>query len=251
MNVTYPMIPEEVSGFCAGKRAVLIVEEGQPAYIEDAVHAILRRADNTTTKLYGKAGDNQHAGAMQHETRVLPLAGEYTGEVVLAGMARFVGRAEPRGIDAANALQKFEALVAPKKKALELLGGPVPFRPPGFCVGCPERPVFSAMKMVERDLGAYHVSADIGCHTFSTLPPFNIGHTVLGYGLGMASNSARQHDVRPAHRDDHGRWRVLAQRADFRHCEHRVQQGRRHPRHHEERLQFRDRYAGTALQPPA
>jgi indolepyruvate ferredoxin oxidoreductase alpha subunit len=46
------------------------------------------------------------------------------------------------------------------------------------------------MKLVERDLGAYHVSADIGCHTFSTLPPFNIGHTVLGYGLGMASNSA-------------------------------------------------------------
>ena len=31
---------------------------------------------------------------------------------------------------------------------------------------------------------------DIGCHTFSTLPPFNIGNTVLGYGLGLASNSA-------------------------------------------------------------
>ena len=190
MNVTYPMIPEEVSDFCAGKRAVLIVEEGQPAYIEDAVHAILRRADNTSTKLYGKAGDNGHAGAMQQDTRVLPLAGEYTGEVVLTGMAQFVGRVVPRGVDAAKAVEKFEALVAPKKKALELLGGPVPFRPPGFCVGCPERPVFSAMKLVERDLGAYHVSADIGCHTFSTLPPFNIGHTVLGYGLGMASNSA-------------------------------------------------------------
>ena len=82
MNVTYPMIPEEVSDFCAGKRAVLVVEEGQPAYIEDAVHAILRRADNTGTKIYGKAGDNNHAGAMQANTRVLPLAGEYTGEVV-------------------------------------------------------------------------------------------------------------------------------------------------------------------------
>ena len=31
---------------------------------------------------------------------------------------------------------------------------------------------------------------EIGCHTFSTLPPFNIGNTVLGYGLGLASNSA-------------------------------------------------------------
>jgi indolepyruvate ferredoxin oxidoreductase alpha subunit len=52
--------------------------------------------------------------------------------------------------------------------------------------------VFAAMKLVEKDLGKYHVSADIGCHTFSTLPPFNIGHTVLGYGLGLASNSAVQ-----------------------------------------------------------
>jgi indolepyruvate ferredoxin oxidoreductase alpha subunit len=71
-----------------------------------------------------------------------------------------------------------------------MLGIPVPSRPPGFCVGCPERPVFSAMKLVERDQGKLHISADIGCHLFSTLPPFNIGNTVLGYGLGLASNSA-------------------------------------------------------------
>ena len=83
-----------------------------------------------------------------------------------------------------------ERLAAPKHKAAELLGAPVPARPPGFCVGCPERPVFSAMKLIERETGAFHVSADIGCHTFSTLPPFNIGNTVLGYGLGLASNAA-------------------------------------------------------------
>src|SRR5947208_648401 len=40
LNVTYPLVPEEVSAFCAGKRAVLMVEEGQPAYLEDALHAI-------------------------------------------------------------------------------------------------------------------------------------------------------------------------------------------------------------------
>jgi len=43
MNVTYPMVPEEVVQFCAGKREVLIVEEGQPAFIEEAVLATLRR----------------------------------------------------------------------------------------------------------------------------------------------------------------------------------------------------------------
>jgi indolepyruvate ferredoxin oxidoreductase alpha subunit len=164
MNVTYPMVPEEVTAFCAGKREVLIVEEGQPAYIEEAVLAQLRRSDINGVRIRGKD--------------VLPLAGEYTGEVVLTGLAKFLGR---------------ESAVAPikglKERAAQLLGG-LPMRPPGFCVGCPERPVFSAMKLLEKENGKFHVSADIGCHLFSTLPPFNIGNTVLGYGLGLASNSA-------------------------------------------------------------
>ena len=32
--------------------------------------------------------------------------------------------------------------------------------------------------------------ADIGCHLFSILPPFNIGNTTMGYGLGWAGASA-------------------------------------------------------------
>jgi indolepyruvate ferredoxin oxidoreductase alpha subunit len=66
----------------------------------------------------------------------------------------------------------------------------VPQRPPGFCTGCPERPIFTAMKMVEKEVGPMHVSADIGCHLFSILPPFNIGNTTMGYGLGGAAASA-------------------------------------------------------------
>jgi indolepyruvate ferredoxin oxidoreductase alpha subunit len=165
MNVTYPLIPDEIGGFCAGKKDVLIVEEGQPAYLEDAILALLRRQELNGVKLRGKD--------------VLPLAGEYTAEVVLTGIARFLGREE--------VVQPVKSL---KQKAAELLGAPLPTRPPGFCVGCPERPVFSAMKVIEKDSGKFHVSADIGCHLFSTLPPFNIGNTVLGYGLGLASNSA-------------------------------------------------------------
>jgi indolepyruvate ferredoxin oxidoreductase alpha subunit len=164
LNVTYPLVPEEITDFCKDKAQILVVEEGQPAYIEDAILAILRRREVPGVKVRGKD--------------VLPLAGEYTGEVVLTGLARFLNR---------------ESVVAPirelKKRASDLLAG-LPQRPPGFCVGCPERPVFSAMKVLEKESGRFHVSADIGCHLFSTLPPFNIGNTVLGYGLGLASNSA-------------------------------------------------------------
>ena len=175
MNVTYPLIPAELSAFCATKRSVLMVEEGQPNFIEDALHAILRRAD-IQTKVYGKD--------------VLPMAGEYTGEVMLGGLAKYIANAAPRGVDVTPIAAAPEKLAASKQRALQLLGGAVPNRPPGFCVGCPERPVFSAMKLLEREAGGYHVSADIGCHLFSSLPPFNIGNTVLGYGLGLASNSA-------------------------------------------------------------
>jgi indolepyruvate ferredoxin oxidoreductase alpha subunit len=46
------------------------------------------------------------------------------------------------------------------------------------------------MKLVEKELGPHHVAADIGCHLFSILPPFNVGATTMGYGLGPASAAA-------------------------------------------------------------
>ena len=175
LNVTYPLVPEEISEFCATKRAVLVVEEGQPAYLEQAIESILRRADLQTI-VVGKD--------------VLPMAGEYVAEVLLNGVARFLEGAVPKGVD----LEAVGALPAEladiKTRAAEALGQPIPKRPPSFCTGCPERPVFTAIKLVERELGKIHVAGDIGCHTFSALPPFNIGNSVLGYGLGLSSAAA-------------------------------------------------------------
>ena len=45
LNVTYPLVPGEIAQFCNGKRAVLVVEEGQPEFIEQEILAILRRHD--------------------------------------------------------------------------------------------------------------------------------------------------------------------------------------------------------------
>ena len=56
------------------------------------------------------------------------------------------------------------------------------------------------MKLVEKELGPHHVAADIGCHLFSILPPFNIGATTMGYGLGPASASAFNVEGRQARR---------------------------------------------------
>ncbi len=80
MNVTYPLIDDEIVDFCAGKNAVLIVEEGQPEFIEQAIATILRRRD-VNTKIFGKD--------------VLPMAGEYTADVALKGVRAFLAGAAP------------------------------------------------------------------------------------------------------------------------------------------------------------
>ena len=175
MNVAYPVIESEVLRFCEGKRAVLIVEEGQPNFVEQNLATILRQAGSTTV-LHGKD--------------ILPVAGEYTAAELLKGARAFgerYGRLQPLPAPVRKVIPLTE--LATPEPALPL-GDSVHARPPGFCTGCPERPIFSAMKLVERELGAHHVSADIGCHLFSILPPFNIGNTTMGYGLGGAGAAA-------------------------------------------------------------
>jgi indolepyruvate ferredoxin oxidoreductase alpha subunit len=173
LNVTYPIVDAEVVRFCAGKRAVLMVEEGQPDFIEQHLNTILRRAD-IQTRVHGKD--------------VLPMAGEYTGGVVLQGLARFIEQVAPQLLER-DRLPAF-LRARPGTAAAQALEQQVHGRPPSFCTGCPERPIFTAMKLVERELGPHHVSCDIGCHLFSILPPFNIGATTMGYGLGWAGAAA-------------------------------------------------------------
>ncbi len=173
LNVTYPLVDEEVKRFCGGKRAVLVVEEGQPDFLEQNLHAILRKAE-LATRIHGKD--------------LLPMAGEYTPSVVTGGLLKFVEKYGPELIDRA----RLPGLVKPLPLPPVQLDRHVQPRPPSFCTGCPERPIFTALKLVERELGPHHVSCDIGCHLFSILPPFNTGATTMGYGLGWAGAAALQ-----------------------------------------------------------
>ena len=173
MNVAYPLIDDEFERFCEGKRAVLVLEEGQPNFIEQNVADILRRLKSPTT-LHGKD--------------LLPLAGEYNTAIMLAGIKAFLQQYGKIPADPKE--RKVIPLQPVSAEASAALAANVHARPPGFCTGCPERPIFTAMKLVERELGPHHVTADIGCHLFSILPPFNIGATTMGYGLGAASAAA-------------------------------------------------------------
>ena len=226
LNVAYPLVEEEVLRFCEGKKAVLMIEEGQPEFLEQNLHAILRR-NGLDTQVHGKD--------------LLPMGGDYTVSVLEKGLHDFVKKHAPAALGlpvgisisrskaaSKTADNKTEAVAAEATEAIEaaiqqptaeaivvetdvassnaLVPAPVspavgpittssgapllPPRPPGLCVGCPERPIFSSFKLVEQELGMHHVSADIGCHLFSIMPPFNLGATTMGYGLGASSASA-------------------------------------------------------------
>jgi len=167
MNVTYPLVDEELVDFARAKKSVLMVEEGQPNFTEQALNKIFNDA-GLACKISGKD--------------VLPAYGEYSGQVTLEGIAAFLKEYRPDLADDTGSIT-----VAPLSGGLHAA---LPARPPGLCTGCPERPFFAAMKMLEQDYGEIHISADIGCNSFGTLPPFRIGNTIMGYGLGAASSSA-------------------------------------------------------------
>jgi indolepyruvate ferredoxin oxidoreductase alpha subunit len=173
LNVVYPLVPEEITRFSANKLAVLVVEEGQPEFIEQEIATLLRRAD-VQTKLHGKD--------------LLQMAGEYTAEVMVRALVRWLAEHAPQ-VDTSPGSDFLGRSGAIRQRVGELLG-PLPQRPPGFCVGCPERPVFSAMKLVGQAIGKPHVSMDIGCHSFASFEPFSQGNTVLGYGMSLAASAA-------------------------------------------------------------
>jgi indolepyruvate ferredoxin oxidoreductase alpha subunit len=171
-------VPEELVAFLRGKRTVLVVEEGMPAYIEAELKA-LAHDERLPVEIHGKDLLSPH--------------GEYVPGLVMTGLRRFLAAAGGRTYAAADVETRHDALTAHRSRIRDVLPGPVAKRPPSFCTGCPERPVFSAMKILrtrEPEIGDTHVSADIGCSTFSTQAPFNVGNSVLGYGMGLASSSA-------------------------------------------------------------
>jgi indolepyruvate ferredoxin oxidoreductase alpha subunit len=178
LNVLHPTVPEELLAFLRGKRRVLVVEEGMPNYLEQELKALAHEA-RLEVEIHGKD--------------VLSPHGEYVPHLVIGGLRTFLTAAASRSVPVARVEERHRALTGHQAGIRAVLPSPVAKRPPTFCTGCPERPVFSAMKLLrarEPAIGDTHVAADIGCHTFSTQAPFNVGNSVLGYGMGLASASA-------------------------------------------------------------
>ena len=231
LNVTYPLIDAEFARFCVGKKAILIIEEGQPEFIEQAVNTILRRAD-IQTRVEGKG--------------MLPMAGEYTGGVMKAGLRKFVAAYRPDLLPDARA----PAAAAPDDrlaKAQQAVAGKVHGRPPSFCTGCPERPIFAAMKLVERELGA--APRELRYRLPPVLDPAAVQSRQHHHGLWPRRRRRRgaQRRGRQTRHRPRRRRRVLAQRPRLERRQCRLQQERQRADRGRQRLFGRDRRTGRAL----
>src|ERR1700681_3621550 len=117
LNVVYPLVPEEVKDFCIGKRAVLVVEEGSPEYVEQQINMVLRGSD-ISTRVLGKG--------------CLSRTGDYNSEAMLRGLAAFLTQTHPAGIDADAVAQRAEEFLAHKPAAVGGAGD-IPGAAPAFC----------------------------------------------------------------------------------------------------------------------
>ena len=147
LNATYPLAPDQIVGFCAGKRAVLVLEEGHPEFIELELNALLARAGVDCAC----AARRRSPTPPSTPPRPSSLASSASRP---SSRPRCPRRAPPRGGS--------EVERPPARRRTARRAGPA--APAGLLHRRPERPVFAAMKLVERELGPRHVSADIGCH---------------------------------------------------------------------------------------
>jgi indolepyruvate ferredoxin oxidoreductase, alpha subunit len=177
LNAVYPLVPEQIAEFCNNMQAVVVIEEGQPEYIEQEVATHLHRLGSR---------------CLVHGKDYFQQQGEYSTEVMIRALSALTrAYASIVGDDTTLKSNQFITEVARvRSSAIESFIKPLPQRPPTFCIGCPERPVFAALKMVRQQIGLTHISTDIGCHAFATFAPFSMGNSILGYGMSMASSAA-------------------------------------------------------------
>ena len=125
----------------------------------------------------GDAEAAHHFAREAHRAAALPWAGEavvshHASQADWAGaLATVEANARAKTIDAKTAERQravLETAIAQENELVE-----------------PER----ALKLAQQAVGPVHVAADIGCHALATFEPFSSGHSILGYGMSLASRA--------------------------------------------------------------
>jgi indolepyruvate ferredoxin oxidoreductase alpha subunit len=177
LNVIYPLVPQEIADFLRDKREALIVEEGMPNLIEQEIRAIAQER-GLSVRLYGKD--------------LLPMPGEYTPAVLIQGIGKFLTRAVYATNGRKSRIEgRIQELATQLAKAQDAFAAPLSVRNPVFCTGCPERPVFSALKIMQKAYERPHYAQDTGCYAMGSMAPFDtMTASYTGMGTGLAAAGA-------------------------------------------------------------
>ena len=175
LNVTYPLVPDEIAKFLSGKKSVLIVEEGMPNLIEEHIRAIAQRS-RLDVDIFGKD--------------LITSDAQFTTDKIIKGVGDFLIRCSSSSSKSEFITHKVGQLDKHMEKALGFTKETITNRTPVFCTGCPERPIFTAIKILEEKYGTSYYAADIGCYSMGALPPFNMSNSIVGMGVGLASAGA-------------------------------------------------------------
>lgn len=175
LNSTFPIVPNEIESFSMDKDTVLVVEEGMPNLIEQQIISVVHKK-GLKTRIIGK--------------EIMPYDGEFSPQHILDGLSKFLinntaSQTKPKFLQ-----KKINEINGHIESAKNFLKEPVSSRNPVFCTGCPERPIFTAIKLLEEEYGKLYYAADIGCYSMSALPPFNMANSLTGMGIGLASAGA-------------------------------------------------------------
>lgn len=175
LNVVNPLSESQIEEFMSGKEAILIVEEGQPDLLESQIRALAHKR-GLTCRVIG------------HD--LVPGVGELLPERLVEPLARYL--VEEVGLDQDGRIAgTAKQVLARGREVRESIGTPVPPRIPTFCTGCPERPVFSQMKINEEVYGQKDWRAgDVGCYGMAGFKPFEMADSNIGMGAGLAAATA-------------------------------------------------------------
>ncbi|MEM0365371.1 MAG: indolepyruvate ferredoxin oxidoreductase subunit alpha [Candidatus Nitrosocaldus sp.] len=171
LNVVYPIVPEEIIRFASSKDMLFIVEEGAPFYIEESIRSILHAA-GINSKVYGKVSNGGF----------IPLTGALDVDTLLEPLARMLSLVEPYYTvprERLSEMMKHREMAA--RATLKVMVA----RNPTFCTGCPERPIFTAVRWLDERFGRSIYAGDSGCYTMAHLPPFNASDTFTGMGTSL------------------------------------------------------------------
>jgi indolepyruvate ferredoxin oxidoreductase alpha subunit len=157
LGFTHPLPANLILKFLAHLERVLVVEELEP-YLEESLRA-LAQAQGLTLSIQGKG------------PALFSRLYEYHPALVRRIIARYFGLTDIAG--------------EPPDPA-QVLGQPLPDRPPNLCPGCPHRAMYYAVKIALKDLGAAGVfPTDIGCYTLGVLPPLSMADFLICMGSSI------------------------------------------------------------------